>query len=79
MINEDLAHISDWSKLWKVNFSLAKTKSLIISTKKDKNMNPPIAFDGHIVEEVKSHTYLGVTFSSNLRWSEHINTVHNKA
>ena len=55
MISEDLAHISDWSKLWKVNFSLAKTKSLIISNKKDKNMNPPISFDGHIVDEVKSH------------------------
>ena len=79
LINADLKKIHEWSKKWLINFAPSKTKSLIISTKKDFNLNPPLFLNNQHIEEVKSHTYLGVTFCRNLRWSAHINSVYLKA
>ena len=78
-ICDDLDRISRWSKRWLVTFSHAKTKSLIISNKKDSQLNPPIHFSGTAITEVKSHMYLGLLFASNLKWNEHINSVYIKA
>ena len=78
-INEDLESVDAWSKQWLVNFSPAKTKSLIVSTKQDSHRNPQIHFGGQIIDEVKSHTYLGVKLASNLRWNHHINDISLKA
>ena len=78
-INEDLAEINNWSKKWLVTFSAPKTKSLIISNKRDVDQSPPVFLDGHRIEEVKYHTYLGLKFSSNLRWNRHINDIALKA
>ena len=78
-LNADLSKIHEWSTKWLIKFAPTKTKSLIISNKKDFNQNPPVFLNNQIIEEVKSHTYLGVTFSRKLRWSEHINTVYFKA
>jgi hypothetical protein len=35
--------------------------------------------NGQVVEEVKSHTHLGVKLSYNLRWNNHINDITIKA
>ena len=78
-INDDLSKIYKWSKQWLINFAPTKTKALIISNKKDLILNPPLFLNGTQITEVKSHTYLGVTFTRNLRWNEHINTVYIKS
>ena len=56
-----------------------KTKSLIISNKRDSNFNPPVYFQNVPIEVVSSHTYLGVTFMNNLKWHEHIEKITVKA
>ena len=56
-----------------------KTKSLIISTKHDSSLNPPVYLDRKKIEEVKSFTYLGLSFSHNLKWNNHIEEVSIKA
>ena len=78
-VNEDLSHIFKWSKQWIVQFSPSKTKSLIISNKKDSNLNPPVCINNLPIEEVKSFKYLGLNFTSNLRWSLHIDHITHKA
>ena len=78
-INKDLESVDAWSKQWLVNFSPAKTKSLIVSYEQDSNRNHQIHFGGHIIDEVKSHTYLGVKLAHNLRWNHHINYISLKA
>ena len=45
-VNSDLTSISNWAKQWLVKFSAPKTKSLIISNKKDAHLNPTIFLDG---------------------------------
>ena len=78
-ICEDLASINEWSKKWIVKFSAPKTKSLIISNKKDSQLNPRVYIDNQPVDEVKTFKYLGLHFMSNLRWSQHIESVSSKA
>ncbi len=78
-INRDLESIHNWSKTWLVTFSSTKTKTLMISNKKDTHLNPPVSFNTQLIEEVTSHTYLGLKFSSNLRWNNHIHDISLKA
>ena len=35
--------------------------------------------NGHIIEDVPAHTYLGLKFAHNLRWNHHINDISIKA
>ena len=78
-INEDLHAIHEWSEQWLVTFSEAKTKSLLISNKHDKEQNPPLKMNNVILNEVQSHKHLGVTFNHNLSWTSHIDEVCLKA
>ena len=71
--------INKWSKKWLVTFSPSKTKSLIVSNKSDRELNPPVIFDNTAVSEVNHHTYLGITFSFNLRWNTHVDELCTKA
>ena len=78
-INSDLESICNWSKTWLITFSPPKTKSLTISNKDDSHLNKNVSFNNHIIDEVQSHTYLGLQFSNNLRWSHHIDDISKKA
>ena len=66
-------------KKWLVTFSPSKTKSLIVSNKSDRELNPPVIFDNTAVSEVNHHTYLGITFSFNLRWNTQVDELCTKA
>ncbi len=79
LINIDLESIQKWSQDWLVTFAPQKTKTLTISNKTDSNLNPPVRLNGNIIENVPSHTYLGLKFANNLRWNHHINDVSIKA
>ena len=78
-VNNDLSRINNWSKDWLVQFSAAKTKSLIISTKKDVHLNPPVYLNNQKIEEVKSFKYLGLHIMSSMRWNMHIDLIVTKA
>lgn len=79
MIERDLAGIEQWADRWLVDFGAHKTKSLTISRKPDPNRNRQVSFKGHLVEEVQSHTHLGIELTHNLTWNSHIDTVETKA
>ena len=79
LINSDLRDIGNWSHQWLVNFSPRKTKSLIISNKTDAHHNPQVRLFDQFIEEVDSHMYLGLRFSSNLRWKRHIHEISQSA
>ena len=75
LINSDLDNISRWARDWLITFSPTKTKSLIISNKSDSELNPPIKFNDHFLEEVDNYKYLGLLFSSDLKWKDHIDMI----
>ncbi len=56
-----------------------KTKTLTISNKTDSHLNPPLRLNGNVIQNVPTHTYLGLKFANNLRWNHHINDVSIKA
>ena len=78
-INSDLESMSNWSNQWLVNFSASKTKSLIISNKRNHHLNPTLFLNGTAIEEVKYYKYLGLHLSFNLRWNVHIDKVYTKS
>jgi hypothetical protein len=76
-MNADLINIENWANTWLVDFSPAKTKAMLISNKTNRNQKLEIKFYGKNIETVLSHKHLGMTFSSDLSWNEHIEKVIN--
>ena len=79
LINNDLKSITEWADQWLVSFSPRKTKSMIISNKQDSILNPKVKFGDVEIDDVSTHSYLGLLFTRNLRWSEHIDSIAVKA
>jgi hypothetical protein len=72
-MNDNLTSVQQWADQWLVKFSPPKTKLMTCSYK--KATYPPIKFNNVALASVNSHRHLGLTLSSNLTWSEHINSL----
>ena len=79
LVNFDLEAIHEWSRKWLVDFSVPKTKSLIISNKADRDENPPVEMNGTVLDDVHSHKHLGVILNQTLTWTSHIDEICVKA
>lgn len=78
-LNLDLENIPDWATDWRVDFNPLKTKSLIISKKRLKTTHPALFMKQTRIDEVTQHKHLGIVFSEDLSWTNHINTLSSKA
>ena len=77
ILNYDLHMISQWADRWLVTFNPSKTVAMLFT---NKNVQPPnLLFNNVQIQFVDSHKHLGLTLSSNARWSEHINNILNSA
>jgi ribonuclease HI len=76
--NRALKMINDWGKEVKLQFNNDKSAALII-TKKQKCKLITLKLGSGQIPIVKSLKYLGVTIDSTLNWTQHINTVLNRA
>ncbi len=75
-INNDLNEIHKWSKQWLVSVNASKTIVMLFSKKKTPSILPNINLGDNALQQVTSHKHLGMTFTNNLSWTEHIeNTV----
>jgi hypothetical protein len=72
-LNTDLEAVQNWADQWLVKFSPAKTKLMTCSYRKKDH--PPIRFNNVTLADVDHHKQLGLTLSSNLSWSTHINSI----
>ena len=77
-LNRDLEKLSKWASDWLVKFSPTKTKAMTISWKTKLPNFPPLIMSGTPLEEVQSHKHLGLTFSKDLDWREHIENLVTK-
>ena len=64
--------VSNWSDEWLVTFSAPKTKSMVVSLKRDAHLYPPLSLDNSVVGEVSNHKHLGIVLSNDLGWANHI-------
>ena len=78
LINLDLERLRTWATKWLVTFNATKTKSMVISNKRNLVI-PDIQLNNSILENVTQHTHLGVTLNYNLTWNCHIDNIFQKA
>ncbi len=77
-INNDLEKLARWSEQWRVTFNDSKTVYMIISNRRNV-VYPSLYLHGQVLNRVDTHKHLGITFSSNMKWTTHIESVLNKA
>ena len=78
-LNADLAKIHSWVSKWLVSFNPSKSESIIFSRKHNRPFHPPLNMDQQAINEVTSHKHLGLIFSNDCNWHEHIDYVKTKA
>ena len=74
-LNNDLERLHIWSSKWLVTFNPAKPEVLTFSNKRSPENHPTLFLNNNPLNEVSSHTHLGLCFTNNLSWSKHINTI----
>jgi hypothetical protein len=77
-LQNDLIKLEQRQLKWQMEFNPTKCKVIRISTKKSEP-NKTYMFCGKQLEQVTSISYLGLTVTDKLRWSDHISAISNKA
>ena len=75
-LQKDLTSLQRWEEKWQMAFNPTKCSVIRIrSSKRQKILTFPYQLHGHQLSTEQHSKYLGVTFSDDLSWSEHVNTV----
>ena len=78
-LNADLTVIAEWLNMNKLMLNLEKTKLTVIGSEKKCNaISLSVRVGEKEVKEVNKLEYLGVTLTSNFKWSEHIEKISGK-
>ena len=78
-LNTDLNKISQWAATWLVTFNPAKTEALLFSRKLNRPQHPPLYMQNHLISEIDAHKHLGLYFTNDCTWHNHINYIKEKA
>ena len=79
LLNADLAKIHLSASRWLVSFNPSKSESMTLSRKHNKPLHPPLNMAQLNINEVTSHKHLGLIFSDDGSWHEHIDHVKAKS
>ena len=71
-LNMDLAKIHRCAEKWLVTFNPVKSECILLSRKCDKPHHPPVLLNQTQIAEVNSHKHLGIIFSNDCTWHEHL-------
>ena len=66
--------LSAWAKQWIITFNSTKMEAILFTLKHYQQLLH-IEFDGNPNTFVSSHKHLGLTFSNNERWQNHIENI----
>jgi hypothetical protein len=78
LLHQDLLTVFSWAKTWGMSFNIKKCVHLTISNKR-KPLEHAYTVDGETIPKENSIKYLGVTITSNLSWTKHIESIRAKA
>lgn len=74
VLNNVFSSFCGWSNAWQMSINYQKTVQMTFTNKKQ-----PLSFsyscNGHYLNSVNTFKYLGVTFTQNLKWHLHIETI----
>ena len=79
ILNSDLEKIHTWATRWLVSFNAAKTKTMILSRKHQREAHPHLLMHDQVICETAVHKHLGVFLSNDCTWSSHIDFTKEKA
>ena len=73
-LQNDIPSLLKWAETWQMRFNSKKCHILSIS--RQCNKSSPVYYLGtDVLSNASSHTYLGITVSSDLKWHEHISNI----
>ena len=72
-------YLSSWSLENKMRFNAAKSKEIIFCFAQSVPDFTPIEIGGNVIQRVDEAKILGVTISSDLKWTKHVNNLLKKA
>ena len=78
-LKADLTNLHTWASKWLVTFNPSKSESIIFSRKHNRPIHPPLNMAQQVINEVTSHKHLGLVFSNDCNWHEHIDYIKTKA
>ena len=78
-LNLGLAKPHHWADKWLITFNPGKSESIHLSRKHNKPYHPPVLLNQTQIAEVSSHKHLGIIFSNDCTWHEHLELVKSKA
>lgn len=78
ILNEDIYNIAKWSHEWCIILNPTKTSTMTFTRKRNSNI-PNVKMNDTELKDEKYHTHLGLTFSSDASWDEHIRIIYKKA
>ena len=77
IVNSDLSNIKKWSEDWLITFNPDKTDIMLFDSRRQGNLN--FKFGQTDILFVDFHKYLGIVFSSDDKWTRHIDYILSKA
>ena len=78
ILNHDLIIVTQWARQWMVNFNPNKTEAMFFRYLQNQEY-PILLYDNVTVKVVSQHKHLGLTFSENMKWKCHIDSILTKA
>ena len=78
-LNSDLNKIAVWADKWLVTRNPVKSRNVVFSLKRNKQVHPPPFLNSNVVKDAECHTHLGLTLQSSMSWRNHIVQVFEKA
>ena len=78
LLNEDLIEIAQLSDDRLIILNQTKTNSMTFTRNKITNWDD-VKFNNVVIKDNKTHTHLGITFSSDATWGDHIQKIYEKA
>ena len=78
-IQSSITAAEEWASSWHGKFSNSKTKIMCLSGKSFSTLPDPLIgpfyIDGAAISVTESHCHLGLTISSSLNWSDHLQKI----
>ena len=78
-LQEDIHNLATWVNANLLTFNEVKCKYLLLSRRRSHTVVPPLYLHNTSLERVFKYTYLGIIFTADLSWPEHIQSISSKA
>jgi hypothetical protein len=79
LLQKDLSNLENWEQKWQMDFNPGKCTVLRIAPPRHTLLDTSYNLHGETLSTSTCTKYLGVTFSNDLTWDHHINSITGKA